>query len=249
MNRTTLSSGSIGGGGISVCRFSYNLGSYVRPSSGVGAAKDDGDLFWEPSREGTGYVCVPATSHHKLIMSKDLINSQTSLRSICHGTQDVVHTECTRISSPNLCSASRMVCKPRVRAPQTIAARFSSASMLSGRRYRQDHNGWQYALEPQRSFVEYVADEKGVTPPQARLGRTYDHFQTWLRERPIGVRDTIAFRLKDYLAEQGRARLALGVVEKYVRVVVPCLTCLDQVNEEFDGMEAADADDDAAIIF
>ncbi|KAI1125458.1 hypothetical protein F5Y10DRAFT_247038 [Nemania abortiva] len=94
------------------------------------------------------------------------------------------------------------------------------------------------------SFVEYTTDDM-VSPPQARLGRTYDHFQTWLQENPIGVRDTLAFRLKDYLTEQARTRLPSRMGERYTRVVLSCLACLDQGNENFDGVEVSDMSDDS----
>ncbi|KAI1111774.1 hypothetical protein F5Y14DRAFT_300413 [Nemania sp. NC0429] len=106
-------------------------------------------------------------------------------------------------------------------------------------------------------FVEYTTEDEGASPPQPRLGKTYTHFQTWLRENPrkaTGVRqdasapnflDDVAFRLKDYLVEQARTRLAPRMGHIYERVVLSCLTCLDEDNEDFGGAEVAKASDDA----
>jgi hypothetical protein len=109
-----------------------------------------------------------------------------------------------------------------------------------------------------KSFVEYTTEDEVAGPPQAKLGRTYNNFQTWLRENPPtttgawqddGVArflNALAFRLKDYLVEQTRTRLAPRMGEKYARVVLSCLTCLDEDNEDFGGVEVANASDDAA---
>ncbi|KAK3291795.1 uncharacterized protein B0H64DRAFT_366146 [Chaetomium fimeti] len=106
------------------------------------------------------------------------------------------------------------------------------------------------------SFVEYTTEAEVAGPPQAKLGRTYHHFQEWLRateartgqDGSAGFLDAVAFRLKDYLVERTKARLAPRMGEKYARVVLSCLTCLDDNNEDFDGAEAADASDDATAL-
>ncbi|KAI3320715.1 hypothetical protein HD806DRAFT_228049 [Xylariaceae sp. AK1471] len=107
------------------------------------------------------------------------------------------------------------------------------------------------------SFVEYTTEDEVARLPQAKLGRTYNHFQTWLRENPpktISTRqddgaarflNAVAFRLKDYLVEQTRTRLAPRMGEKYAHAVLSCLTCLDEDNEDFGGVEVANASDDA----
>ncbi|KAI1158867.1 hypothetical protein F5B18DRAFT_667376 [Nemania serpens] len=113
------------------------------------------------------------------------------------------------------------------------------------------------------SFVEYTTEDEVASPPQPKLGRTYSHFQTWLRENPRATTNTwrddsaprflddVAFRLKDYLVEQARTRLAPRMGHKYERVVLSCLTCLDEDNEDFGGAEVANANDDtgAALCF
>lgn len=43
----------------------------------------------------------------------------------------------------------------------------------------------------------------------------------------------LAFQLKDYLAEQARTRLSPRMGDKYAQIVVSCLTCLDEDNEDF----------------
>ncbi|KAI0440565.1 hypothetical protein F4803DRAFT_464722 [Xylaria telfairii] len=106
------------------------------------------------------------------------------------------------------------------------------------------------------SFVEYTTEDEVPGPPQPKLGRTYSDFQRWLRENPanstrrddasVGFLDTVAFRLKDYLVEKARTALAPRMGEKYARVVLSCLTCLDEDNEDFGGVGAAPAGDDSA---
>jgi hypothetical protein len=110
------------------------------------------------------------------------------------------------------------------------------------------------------SFVEYTTEDEVAGPPQLKLGRTYRHFQEWLRMAEArtgqdagagagaGFLDAVAFRLKDYLVEQARARLAPRMGEKYAHVVLSCLTCLDDDNEDFDGAGEADASDDATAL-
>ncbi|GAW14613.1 hypothetical protein EKO27_g11180 [Xylaria grammica] len=108
------------------------------------------------------------------------------------------------------------------------------------------------------SFVEYTTEDEVPGPPQAKLGKTYDDFQAWLQENPLttpssrrdddplGFLDTVAFRLKDYLVEKARTRLAPRMGEKFARAVLSCLTCLDEGNEDFGGVGAAHAGDDGA---
>ncbi|KAI0401988.1 hypothetical protein F4802DRAFT_392145 [Xylaria palmicola] len=113
------------------------------------------------------------------------------------------------------------------------------------------------------SFVEYTTEDEVPGPPRAKLGRTYADFRTWLqanslitpstRRGDISVEflDTIAFRLKDYLVEKARTALAPRMGEKFAGVVLSCLTCLDEDNEDFDGVGTAPAGDDnaAALCF
>jgi len=111
------------------------------------------------------------------------------------------------------------------------------------------------------SFVEYTTTTEdnaaGHGPPQPKPGRTYSHFQDWLRasrasmQQDGGSDDFLAasaFRLKDFLVEQARTRLAPRMGDKYARVAMSCLTCLDEDNEDFGGAEAADASDGAAAL-
>jgi hypothetical protein len=113
------------------------------------------------------------------------------------------------------------------------------------------------------SFVEYTEGGEAQAP-QPKLGRTYEHFQAWQRENPVApataadtgrtddaaaiFREVLAFRLKDYLVEQARTRLAPRMGERYARVVLSCLTCLDEDSEDFGGVEAEDTSDGAAAL-
>lgn len=114
------------------------------------------------------------------------------------------------------------------------------------------------------SFVDYT-EGGGAQTPQPKLGGTYDNFQAWLRENPLAVttattstgladdaasrfREDLAFRLKDYLVEQAQTRLAPRMGERYARVVLSCLACLDEDSEDFSGVVAEDTSDDAAAL-
>ena len=133
-------------------------------------------------------------------------------------------------------------------------------------KYRMQHDIYSFGvclleIGLWESFVEYGTEDGGANPQQPQLGRTYHHFQTWLRENPItistqkddgaaGFLHAFAFRLKDYLVEQAHTRLTPRMGEKYARLVLSRLTCLDDDSEDFSGVEAADAsDDDAALCF
>ncbi len=61
-------------------------------------------------------------------------------------------------------------------------------------------------------------------------------------------REDLAFRLKDYLVEQAQTRLAPRMGERYARIVLSCLACLDEDSEDFGGVEAEDTSDDAAAL-
>lgn len=137
-------------------------------------------------------------------------------------------------------------------------------------RYRMQHDIYSLGVALLEiglweSFVEYTTatattedGEAGGGPPQTKLGRTHDHFQEWLRASRAGTQQdgggkgdflaAFAFRLKDYLVEQARTRLAPRMGDKYARVVLSCLTCLDEDNEDFGGAEAADPSDGAAAL-
>lgn len=93
------------------------------------------------------------------------------------------------------------------------------------------------------SFVEYSTEEGDSGRPRTKFGRTYYHFKQWLRERetaagkvsPITTFYETALSLKDYLVEQANTRLAPRMGDRYAQVVLSCLTCLDEGNEDFGG--------------
>ncbi|KAF3407379.1 hypothetical protein DPV78_000090 [Talaromyces pinophilus] len=109
-------------------------------------------------------------------------------------------------------------------------------------------------------FVEYSGE--GQAPagsrPQAKFGRTYYRFQSWMKEKsassgrqegPSTFLDSVAFKLNDYLVEIARTKLAPRMGEQYARVVLTCLTCLDDDNEDFDGLRDDTSDDVVAVYF
>jgi len=90
------------------------------------------------------------------------------------------------------------------------------------------------------SFVEYTDS----TNPQPRKGESFSKFEAWLKEsdsspetqkspRSPSCLDSVAFKLKDYFVERARVELPPRVGDKYAHVVVACLTCLDEDNEQF----------------
>ncbi|RDW83901.1 uncharacterized protein DSM5745_04227 [Aspergillus mulundensis] len=111
-----------------------------------------------------------------------------------------------------------------------------------------------------QSFVEYTGGDE-VPPsgsPQPQFGQSYYRFQDWLREKkrkanpseePTSFLDSLAFKLKDYLVELARTRLPSRMGEQYTRVVVSCLTCLDDENEDFAGVDDTVSDDLVAVHF
>ncbi|KUL85638.1 hypothetical protein ZTR_08873 [Talaromyces verruculosus] len=109
-------------------------------------------------------------------------------------------------------------------------------------------------------FVEYSGE--GQAPagsrPQANFCRTSYRFQSWMREGsassgrqegPASFLDSVAFKLKDYLVEVARTKLAPRMGEQYARVVLTFLTCLDDDNEDFDGLSDDTSDDVVAVYF
>ncbi|KAJ5372059.1 hypothetical protein N7517_004065 [Penicillium concentricum] len=61
--------------------------------------------------------------------------------------------------------------------------------------------------------------------------------------------DALAIQLKDFLVEQALTRLAPRMGDKYSQVVLSCLTCLDDDNEDFGGSDMAGNDDAIAVQF
>ncbi|KAH8703901.1 hypothetical protein BGW36DRAFT_414266 [Talaromyces proteolyticus] len=89
------------------------------------------------------------------------------------------------------------------------------------------------------SFVEYVDEPGPNCGLQSKFGKTYYDFLAWSQKKgQISSFDGLAILLKDYLVEQASTRLAPRMGDKYAHVVVSCLTCLDDDNEDFAGLEA-----------
>ncbi|KAI9367317.1 hypothetical protein BJX61DRAFT_316620 [Aspergillus egyptiacus] len=94
------------------------------------------------------------------------------------------------------------------------------------------------------SFVEYTAqpEDKSGTP-QPKFGKTYHDFIAWSEHQvePTSF-EASAFQLKDFLVEQAATRLAPRMGDKYAQVVMSCLTCLDEDNEDFSAVDGASED-------
>ncbi|CAG8372985.1 unnamed protein product [Penicillium salamii] len=92
------------------------------------------------------------------------------------------------------------------------------------------------------SFVEYTNQAEFHGPPQAKFGKLYYNFRNWSSGK--GARASfpaLAFELKDYLVEQAHTRLYPRMGDRYAQIVVSCLTCLDDDNEDFgSGVESDD---------
>lgn len=88
------------------------------------------------------------------------------------------------------------------------------------------------------SFVEYISESDSNGTPRPKLGKTYYEFIAWSdRQAEPTSFEASAFQLKDYLVEQASTRLAPRMGDKYAQVVLSCLTCLDEENEEFGGAD------------
>ncbi|KAL4779482.1 hypothetical protein BJX76DRAFT_365190 [Aspergillus varians] len=132
-------------------------------------------------------------------------------------------------------------------------------------RYRMQHDiyslgVWLLEVGIWESFVEYTGESEDQPggKPQAKFGRSYYRFQTWMSEKKsaTGISQgsepflhALGFKLKDYLVELARTRLPPRMGEQYTRVVVSCLTFLDDDNEDFVGLEENSSDDAVAVHF
>ncbi|KAK3494387.1 uncharacterized protein B0T23DRAFT_427405 [Neurospora hispaniola] len=108
------------------------------------------------------------------------------------------------------------------------------------------------------SFVEYSTGVENSGRPRTKFGRTYYQFEKWLDERKTAAGEdsttitfnALALSLKDYLVERASTRLAPRMGDKYAHVVLQCLTCLDEENEEFggSGSETEDVGEDTVAL-
>ncbi|KAJ5735099.1 uncharacterized protein N7483_000224 [Penicillium malachiteum] len=119
-------------------------------------------------------------------------------------------------------------------------------------RYRMQHDIYSLGvclleIGLWESFVEYTDDES--TGPQPKFGKCYHNFQAWLREQgtPSSF-DAVAYKLKEYFIEQAGVRLVQRMGDMYAQVTMLCLTCLDDDNEYFEGMEEGGVSDDLVAV-
>ena len=93
------------------------------------------------------------------------------------------------------------------------------------------------------SFVDYGDGDK---KSPSRLGESFQRFKAWLDARnseeehtmPRNARflEDLSSRLKDYLVETAKEKLPARMGDKYTKVVVSCLTCLDE-RDDIDELE------------
>lgn len=90
-----------------------------------------------------------------------------------------------------------------------------------------------------QSFVSYSSDGK-LTP---EYGDAYKQFMKWLESTTtpaiqpttrLAYQSIMSFKLKEYFIHLANTRLPITMGDKYSAVVVTCLTCLDENNENFD---------------
>jgi hypothetical protein len=102
------------------------------------------------------------------------------------------------------------------------------------------------------SFVDYGEDD----PPLPKYGQLHRDFVAWaktasveLEEQPPNVAylGSTAILLKQYLLKLARTALLQRMGEIYAEVVVTCLTCLDENNDDF-GEEAEFIDADEVLV-
>ncbi|KAL0937139.1 het-s domain protein [Colletotrichum truncatum] len=86
------------------------------------------------------------------------------------------------------------------------------------------------------SFVNFQLEADGSTIPGPKLGLTPSDFDF----QPGNVAQTL--KIKEHLVELARNRLPPKMGDIYTSVVVTCLTCLDEDNDDFGGEEMQDED-------
>ncbi|OJJ46453.1 hypothetical protein ASPZODRAFT_142268 [Penicilliopsis zonata CBS 506.65] len=121
-------------------------------------------------------------------------------------------------------------------------------------RYRMQHDIYSLGvclleIGLWESFVEYTDENESAGPSQTKVGKSYNRFQAWLKKKHGSVStEDLPDRLKDYLVEQAGSLLAPRMGDRYIQVVISCLTCLDDDNEDFGGEEGL-SDDFVAVQF
>ncbi|KAJ6035937.1 hypothetical protein N7540_000216 [Penicillium herquei] len=92
------------------------------------------------------------------------------------------------------------------------------------------------------SFVEYTNESEFPGPPQAKFGKFFYEFENWRKGKGGGALiPVVVFQLKDYLVQLAQTRLSPRMGDKYAQIVVSCLMCLDDDNEDFgSGVESDD---------
>ncbi|ETS78915.1 hypothetical protein PFICI_08768 [Pestalotiopsis fici W106-1] len=105
------------------------------------------------------------------------------------------------------------------------------------------------------SFVEYDCERPDRGPYLAKFGKTYHRFRAYSKSKTPNNHAIkassfldLAFSLKDFLVNEASTKLAPRVGDRYMRVVVSCLTCLDEDNLN-PGEPGDDTEDLVAIRF
>lgn len=103
------------------------------------------------------------------------------------------------------------------------------------------------------SFVSYSSE----SIPRPQTGEFYRQFTKWLEgmgaanspqvANSLWYQEVIARSLKDYFVYLAKTRLPIAMGDKYSSVVVTCLTCLDEDNDDF-GTEEEMADKEGILV-
>jgi serine/threonine protein kinase len=109
------------------------------------------------------------------------------------------------------------------------------------------------------SFVEYRELVDSDSERRTKLGKVYNDFCAWLKKiqaskatdqaSQSSSHSDVASLLKDYLVEQARTRLPSRMGERYATVVLSCLTCTDDGNDEDLAPFSADEDIELSLRF
>ncbi|KAI0890144.1 uncharacterized protein GGS22DRAFT_150095 [Annulohypoxylon maeteangense] len=101
---------------------------------------------------------------------------------------------------------------------------------------------WKSFVIDGKSEEAHIKDEDSRKIPSPTLGLTLDDFN-----QDTGSPAEPATRIKDHLVQLARSQLPQRMGNKYTAVVVTCLTCLDEENEDFGDQEDM-RDEDGILI-
>lgn len=109
-------------------------------------------------------------------------------------------------------------------------------------KYRMHHDIYSLGiclleLGLRESFISYDAAE--VPQP----GPRFNNFNAWLESEGRGGSWGVSIYLKDYFEYLARTQLPSLIGDRYTRIVISCLTCLDEGSDDFgEEVDASDRD-------